>query len=56
MCIKLFSIIDLHHDARSEKQKYVLNRQAVSDRYARTGILSLTWKPGQVKNGVCVCV
>lgn len=41
---------------RSGLSECVLNRQAVSDRYARTGTLSLTWKPAQVKNGVCVCV
>ena len=36
--------------------EYVLNRQAVSDRYTRTGTLSLAWKPAQVKNCLCVCV
>jgi hypothetical protein len=36
--------------------EHILSRQAVSDRYVRTRTLSLTWKPAQVKNGVCVFV
>jgi hypothetical protein len=31
----------------------VLNREAVSEKLVRAGTLSLTWKPTQVRNGVC---